>query len=98
MADQESVQDKVAEIIARAWSDLSFKKRLHEDAREVLLEMGVEIPSGKSVRVVEDTADTYYLYIPPAPTADILGVQAVDVTSGVGSSSGQCCKPVNTNI
>ena len=48
-----------AKIIARAWTDPEFKKRLLED--------GTELPGDKTVRVHDSNADMRYLVLPEQP-------------------------------
>ena len=42
-----------AKVIARAWVDEEFKKKLLAEPATVLAENGVEIPEGVTVKVVE---------------------------------------------
>jgi hypothetical protein len=58
------------EMIAKAWSDADFKQRLLADPKTALSDMGIEAPEGMenvAIKVVEDTADTIYLVLPPQP-------------------------------
>jgi hypothetical protein len=98
MAQKQAViQDAVAKIIARAWSDPEFKDRLKRSPVSVFVDYGVEVSESKTLVVVEDTEDTLYLYIPPAPVDDELSIMqfsgpAKTAEGGGGSSSsGQCC-------
>jgi nitrile hydratase len=43
-----------AKVVARAWSDAAFKRRLLEDTRAALLELGVDIGSLAEFRTVEN--------------------------------------------
>jgi hypothetical protein len=42
-----------SQIVARAWCDEGFMKRLRSDPRNVLAEHGMEVPEGLAVQVVE---------------------------------------------
>jgi hypothetical protein len=54
-----------AEVIARAWQDEDFKKRLLTDPKKVLEDAGVDdIPAGTEVRAVENTDTVKYLVLP----------------------------------
>ena len=44
-----------SQIVARAWCDEGFMKRLLSNPRDVLSEHGLEVPEGTEVRVVEGT-------------------------------------------
>ncbi len=54
-------------IIARAWKDPAFKKKLLTNSREALKEMGVNVPSNVNVKVIEDSANTYTFVLPASP-------------------------------
>ena len=68
-----------AELIAKSWDDPALHRRLLEQPVDVLREIGVELPPGMSVRVVESpTAQTVgeigddwtlVLPLPPKPSA-----------------------------
>ena len=42
-----------SQIVARAWCDGGFLKRLLSDPQNVLAENGMEVPEGTEVKVVE---------------------------------------------
>jgi hypothetical protein len=54
------------QLIARAWTDAEFKKRLLADPAEILQEHGYELPPGMDVRlsVAESDDHVLYLYVP----------------------------------
>jgi hypothetical protein len=55
-------------VIAKAWRDEAFKKRLIKEPIQVLREEKVELPKGvRTVRVVEDGPDLRYLILPAKP-------------------------------
>ena len=45
-----------AKIVARAWSDEKFKTSLLNKPATVLAEHGIKVPTGITVKVLEDTA------------------------------------------
>src|SRR5262245_44375103 len=51
-------------IVAKAWTDETFKKRLLADPAAVLKEHGMEMPPGIQVRIVENTEEVRYLTLP----------------------------------
>ncbi len=73
-------------IVARAWQDEVFKRRLLADPREALAEMGVEVPPGHEVRVVEDTERVRHLVIPPSPSEELSEEQLDQVAGGYPSN------------
>jgi len=58
---------KMAKIIARAWSDESFKERLIANPRSVLAEYEIFLPAGVEVKVLEQTVDVMYIVVPLKP-------------------------------
>ena len=74
-SDREAAK-KFGRLVARAWSDEGFKKRLVGDPRTVLQELGIDIPAGVDVKVVENTSKVIYINLPRQPvdnlTADAL--------------------------
>ncbi|MFZ5622969.1 MAG: NHLP leader peptide family RiPP precursor [Gemmatimonadota bacterium] len=58
-----------AKIVAKAWADPAFKKRLKADPHAVLGEYGIRIPKDVRIRVVENTAKTLYVVLPAKPAA-----------------------------
>ncbi|HEV3263782.1 MAG TPA: NHLP leader peptide family RiPP precursor [Gemmataceae bacterium] len=46
-----------AQLVARAWEDEHFKRRLLSEPAAVLEEEGIEVPPGREVRVAEDEAE-----------------------------------------
>ena len=57
----------VAKAIARAWTDAAYKTKLVSDPHAALAETGVKVPTGMTVKVVENTANTQHLVLPVAP-------------------------------
>ena len=54
-------------VIAKAWADRRFKARLLKDPRTAVAVLGIAPPAGATLRVVEDTAETCCLVLPPPP-------------------------------
>jgi hypothetical protein len=64
----ESPNKRFAHIVARAWSDPKFKKRLLSDPKAVLAEYKLDLPPGVTeVLIVENTEDTVYFILPAKP-------------------------------
>jgi hypothetical protein len=57
------------QIVARAWDDDDYRKRLLAEPAAVLREEGIEVPPGIEVRVEEgeDVGDASCLRLPPRP-------------------------------
>lgn len=70
------------QIVAKAWTDESFKQRLLADPHAVLKEQGLAAPAGVQLRVVENTSQQIYLVLPPKPAADELSDEALEKVAG----------------
>ncbi len=55
-------------IIAKAWKDPAFKKKLLSDPKTAFAEMGIKIPEKVNVKVLEDTTMAYTFVLPASPT------------------------------
>jgi len=68
MVEEKKEQDKkMAKIIARAWSDGSFKERFISNPRAVLNEYEIIVPAGVEVTVVEQTDKVMHIVLPLKP-------------------------------
>ena len=52
-----------ARVVARAWSDPAFKRRLLDDATTTVAEFGFPALQGESIEVVENTASVHNLVV-----------------------------------
>lgn len=68
-------QKKYAQLIAKAWSDETFKHKLKSHPAQALREFGIELPTNTSCEVVENTPNKVYLVIPRRPSAEKLSEQ-----------------------
>ena len=59
------------QIIQKAWADPEFKERLLANPESAIEDaFGIQIPDGYTLKVLEETDDTYYLVLPQSPAAD----------------------------
>jgi hypothetical protein len=90
-----------SQVVARAWCDEAFKKRLLSDPRNVLAEHGMDVPQGTEVLVEEgeevrvDDADqvrrfTFTLHPPDELTDEDLAEGAVAWWCGACAACGAC--------
>ena len=56
ISDTEKV--RWGQMIARTWSDDVYKARVFENPREMLRDMGVDLPDDVTVKVVEQSAES----------------------------------------
>ncbi len=59
----------MTKAIARVWTDADYKAKLLSDPHAALAEVGVAVPAGTTVKVLEDTAGTRHLVLPVTPAA-----------------------------
>ena len=52
--DRQAFQKAWGRVIARAWADAGFKKRLLAAPEEVFLEYGFEVPSNILIKIMEN--------------------------------------------
>jgi hypothetical protein len=101
MAEQQDFWKQWDQIVARAWADDAFRRRLVADPTAVLQEHGIAVPTGVGLRVVEDTASQVHLVLPAKPSdeelsEDDLGRVAAAYCRGCGGcrSCGGCRTPL----
>ncbi len=58
-------------IVAKAWADDQFKKKLLANPATVLRENGVNLPAGITVNVVESTDKVLNLTLPAKPSGEL---------------------------
>jgi len=79
----------IAKAIARAWTDAAYKTKLLSDPQAALADAGIEVASGTTVKVMENTADIRHLVLPIAPSnAGELDVEDLEKVAGGSSHSG----------
>jgi hypothetical protein len=70
------------QLIAKCWADDAFKQRLIADPAETLAAVGIAVPKGMTVRVVENTAQEVTLVI-PARSAELTNDELSEVSGGL---------------
>ncbi|MBI5524051.1 MAG: NHLP leader peptide family natural product precursor [Desulfarculus sp.] len=69
-----------AKVVAKAWADEAYKKKLISDPAAVLkAEGGFEAPEGAKFKLMEDTAALRHLVLPAMP-ADAAGLDEAVVS------------------
>ena len=79
---REEFQKAWGKIVAKAWSDPAFKKRLMDDPTEVLKSNGIEIPLGTRVVLKENTKDTFHLSLPEKPEKELSEERLKEIAAG----------------
>jgi hypothetical protein len=81
---------EIGKIIAKCWSDEAFKQKLLADTVATLKAEGVTVPTGATVKALEDTEQTFHLIIPTKPT-ELSDEQLDGVAGGMCFLSGGFC-------
>jgi hypothetical protein len=83
-------------ILAKAVNDKAFRAALLKDPAAALeKETGVKFPPGLKVKVVEDTADTVHLVLPPSAARGRLG--DAELGRVVGGAAPNCTQQCSTD-
>ena len=72
-----------SQIVAKAWADAAFMRRLLADPAAVLKEHGIRMPAGVQVKVVEDTAQVRHLTLPVRPAGELRDEQLAAMAGGL---------------
>jgi hypothetical protein len=70
----------MAKVIAKAWTDPAYKKRLLKEPAKVVAAEGIKIPKGTKVHIHENSKKAMHIVLPARPdaalTADALNQMA----------------------
>ena len=80
-----------AKVVARAWSDPTFKQQLMADPRAVLTAEGVAVAQGVTIRVVENTSNVLHLVLPAKPADHELSVEDMQLLPEGFVTPRACC-------
>jgi len=82
-----------AKIIAHAWKDASFKKKLLSHPEEALREFHVDLPKNCHVKVYEEKENEWTLVLPTAPTdlKKLSESELLQFAGGDNTSDVNCC-------
>ncbi len=69
MTDQEQRRKTWGQLVAHAWSDEGFKRRLLAEPEAVLKEAGLEVPEGVQINMSENTDRLTHLVLPAKPAS-----------------------------
>jgi hypothetical protein len=88
MADQETRRAFELQLIEKAWKEDAFRQALLTDPKgAVERALGGKLPAGVQVKVLEESADTFYLVLPAnpdrAPAEQLTDQQLEAVAGGV---------------
>ena len=96
MIQQVSQERLWSQIVAKAWTDDDFKKRLLSDTENVFAEYGLELAEGTDAMVLQDTATVRHFILPVSPRGELMQEEllgdgtAFDCFSGFSGVCGRC--------
>ena len=68
---------------AQHWrDDAALRTRAASDPRTVLSEHGIDLVSGRDVRIAANTAETFHVVLPPDPNNELADAQLETVAGG----------------
>jgi hypothetical protein len=74
MANQGMRRDVELQLIEKAWKEDAFRQALRADPRGAVEKaLGGKLPAGLQVKLVEESADTFYLVLPANPDRALSG-------------------------
>ena len=97
MQTSEDLMAQAQRVVAKAWADDAFKAALIADPRATLAQEGIALPEGLTLKVLENTADTLHVILPPPPSA-ALSDEAVGAVAGAGQMVNACFGSVYINM
>ncbi|MEM7531975.1 MAG: NHLP leader peptide family RiPP precursor [Chloroflexota bacterium] len=70
-------------VIARTWTDPTFRARLLLDPRATLTdELGYELPAEMDIEILQEATDKLYIVVPPDPTELELSTDVLEEIAG----------------
>jgi hypothetical protein len=85
MSEEKNEQSrKMGQIIAKTWTDATFKQKLLSDPVAILREEGMDLPPGIEIRAVENTDEVFYLVLPSKPSGELTDELLEKVAEGRG--------------
>jgi len=85
------------QVTARCMKDPSLRARLVADPPRVLAELGVKVPVGVTIKVVENTPQIFHVVLPVSTSSDLDDSELESAAGGwhVGGSASRHVHPPN---
>ncbi len=78
---QQQFQQKWGQLVARAWSDEGFKRRLLAEPAAVLKEAGLNVAEGVQINMSENTDRLAHLVLPAKPASGDISEEQLTAAS-----------------
>ena len=88
---QKNFHKEWAKIVAKAWSDETFKERLLKNPMEVLKENGVELPPGVQCKIYENSDKLLNLTLPLKPSGQMSEESLQNIAGGASCNNSDNC-------
>lgn len=79
---QNAAIENYSKVVSKAWTDHAFKAKLKSDPQVALRELGIDVPAGININVIEDAPNCVTLVLPAAPTEGELSVEDLEAVAG----------------
>ncbi len=85
-----------AKVVAKAWADEKFKKRLLENPDQVLRENGIDLPKDRHVKIHANDSKLVHFTLPEKPEGDLSENELKNIAAGgegpcSSKPTGACC-------
>ena len=93
-------ENKLGDLIMKAWEDETFKQRLVENPRVLLEEHGINVPDDVEVVVVENTPKRIHVVLPSEPRYSLCEPDSAGLDFGLirGAVSVSCWNPLSVKV
>ena len=75
-------------VIVRAWTDPAYKSKLIDSPHDALAEMGMNVPEGTKVTVLQNTAQNTHVVL-PVPPANLNEITMDELEAVAGGTATQ---------
>jgi hypothetical protein len=82
--------DRLVEVFQRAANDLAYRQAFIANPRQVLAEVGLQVPEEVNYQVVENTAERIHIVLPPLQAEEELGGEVLEARA---TKSALLCAP-----
>jgi Nitrile hydratase, alpha chain len=86
MLNNQTNRDNWVRVIAKAWSDPTFEKKLMANPGQVLREENIEVPPNATIHVLKNTEKDLNLVIPSKPKGELSEDELKKKAAGVAAT------------
>ncbi len=71
MTDQKKMKEIWARLVAKAWLDPKFEKKLLANPVEIFQEENIEVPGNTKIHIIKNTENDWNFVIPVKPKGEL---------------------------